>query len=235
MFTRKYAKAQHDQVEQFEWEFYVKYIQPDMTLFDVGANVGEITSLFSHFTRNNGVVHAFEPVPDTFEKLSKITESIGRDNVKLNKLALDRKEEEVEINVYPKGYSGWNTIVNRPLEKYGIDIKPEKKVLVRTDTLSNYCSRENIEHIDLLKIDVEGFELDVLMGGIQLFKEKKVKCCVFEFGTTTYDRGHSAADLMNFFKDFGYKVKNVVSFDPIFPHDKKTNEAQFSVHYAKVK
>jgi FkbM family methyltransferase len=234
MFFRKYAKAQHDQVEQFEWEFYVKHIKPGMTLFDVGANVGEVTTLFSHFTRNDGKVHSFEPVPDTYNKLKQVTEGTGRENYVLNNFALSDQIKEMEMYVYPKGYSGWNTIVDRHLDKYGISIKPENKISIKADTLDNYCKEQKIEKIDLLKIDVEGYELDVLLGGIKLFREKRVKCCVFEFGTTTYDRGHTYKDLQKFFSDLGYRINNVVPFDPIFPHHKITKEAQFSVHFAQI-
>lgn len=235
MFKRLKEKifADHNQVEQKEWMFYIDYLKEGMVVFDIGANIGDLTTLYSHFVRNNGKVYSFEPTPCTFDKLAKTVENTGRKNVVLNNIALSETIGELEFNLYPEEFSSWNTIVDRPLEKYGILLKPQNKVKVRSDTIDNYCKSNNIDSIDLLKIDVEGAELDVLNGAIEMFKWKKIKCCVFEYGQTIYDRGHSSKDINEFFKQINYKIENVITDDPIFPHDRKTKQALFSVHYAK--
>ena len=53
--------ASFAEVERAERIFYLEYLREGMTVFDVGANVGELTLLFSRFVGASGSVHAFEP------------------------------------------------------------------------------------------------------------------------------------------------------------------------------
>ena len=49
------------EVERAEWIFYLEYLRDGMTIFDAGANVGELTLLFSRSNVTGGSVQAFEP------------------------------------------------------------------------------------------------------------------------------------------------------------------------------
>ena len=80
-----------------------------------------------------------------------------------------------------------------------------------------------------------GAELDVLLGAEKMFKEKKIKCCVFEFGQTTYDMGYTANDLIKFFKDVNYPVRNLSKYQRLYPINKKTGIAEFAIHIAQPK
>ena len=53
----------------YEKLLYLQHIKKGDVVFDVGANIGYYTVLFSKITRENGEIHAFEPVPPTFQKL----------------------------------------------------------------------------------------------------------------------------------------------------------------------
>jgi hypothetical protein len=92
-----------------------------------------------------------------------------------------------------------------------------------------YCSENSIKQIDLLKIDVEGAELNVLKGSEKMFKEKKIKICVFEFGQTIFDMGHTIEDFKTFFKKHDYKIHNVSVGQNIFAIDNNSKLACFSV------
>ena len=130
------------QVEKAEQIFYLENVYDGNLVFDVGANVGELTALFSRFVGNKGQVHAFEPTPTTYKKLSKIIELTRKNNVVLNNLAVSDLKGEIVFNTYIDTHASWNTMANRPLEKYGIDIEKPKILKVLSVTIDEYC-KEN--------------------------------------------------------------------------------------------
>jgi len=216
-FLRSNRRLNFNDTEKQEWNFYINYIQPGMNIFDVGANAGELTLLFSHFTRQSGNVHAFEPSENTYQKLLLVKEAARSKNVTTNRMALSSNKGEVALHEYGEQYSGLNTIAHRPLQEQGFDITPIRTSNVRCETLDNYCEINKVEKIDLLKIDVEGAELEVLQGGKHMFKQKKIKCCVFEFGQTTYDMGNEREDFLHFFSSLDYRLENIIQGEPIMP------------------
>lgn len=235
MFKKKLLNPSPLQVEKYEQIFYLTYLKPGMTAFDIGGNIGEITMLFSHFVGTEGVVHTFEAAPATFIKLEKIVELSGMNNIVLNNLAVSNETGMKSFNIYPEEYSGWNTFADRPLEKYGINLKPVEKKMIQTETIDHYCKEKKIDKIDLLKIDVEGAEMNVLLGAEKMFAEKRITCCVFEYGQTIYDMGNSKEEIIKFFNEVGYMIKNICPGSDSFPHNLSNGYAEYSVHFAKIK
>ena len=74
----------------------------------MGANVGELTLLFSRFAGAGGVVHAFEPCVQTFARLESVCRAASLRNVRLNRLALAEDEAPVSLHVYDEDYMSWN-------------------------------------------------------------------------------------------------------------------------------
>ena len=220
------------EVERAERIFYLDYLREGMTVFDVGANVGELTLLFSRFVGEAGSVHAFEPSGAGFERLSAVCRAASLRNVRLNRLALAEKEGDVSLHVYADEYLSWTTRAMRPLENYGINVKPLTTEDVPATTVDLYCEGNGVERIDLLKIDVEGAELQVLMGAERVLRERRVRCLTFEFGQTTFDMGNRPEQIEVFLDNVGYVVRNVVAGDPVFPGRTSARTACYSMHVA---
>jgi len=221
------------EVEKNEQIFYIRYLQEGMIVFDIGANIGELSLLFSRFVGSSGQVHAFEASQLTFDKLSTVCKIANRPQIILNHLAVADQEKILKLNVYSEEYSGWNSLAHRPLENYGINIKPVYIEDIHSITLDNYCETNKIEFIDLLKIDVEGAEYQVLLGAKYLFENKRVRCCVFEFGGTTFDMGNRPEEIESFLNSCGYRISNIVKGNPNFPGRVNALSAKFSLHIAK--
>jgi FkbM family methyltransferase len=224
--------ASFHEVERAEYAFYLSYLRPGMTVCDAGANVGELTVLFSRFVGPEGAVHAFEPVPSTFERLTAVIDAGARTNVVLNRVALAAESGFVTMNLYDDEHLSWSTVVQRPRRPGGADVLPVRREVVPALRLDDYCAREAIDRVDLLKIDVEGAELDVLRGAESLLRSRGVACCVFEFGATTLEHGVDPSTISAYLAACGYSLRNIVEHDPVFPGAESVETATFSMHVA---
>lgn len=220
------------EIERAERIFYLQFLCEGMTVFDVGANVGELTLLFSRFVGSDGRVHAFEASREVFTKLETICKAAGRRNIDLNKVALADRRGTVVLNVYDEPYSSFNSQASRPLKDYGLDLEPISREEVSAMTIDEYCESKQVGRIDLLKIDVEGAELQVMQGATRMFKSKSIACCAFEFGQTTFDMGNTPSDIEYLLKDHGYEIRNLIDGDPIFPGRESVEAAKYSMHIA---
>lgn len=220
------------QVERAEHRFYLDYLREGMTVFDVGANFGEVTLLFSRFVGGGGHVHSFEASSEVYGRLRQMCDIAGRTNISINHAAVADAAGVVQLHVYDREYSGWNSLADRPLANYGIDVKPIGVENVESTTIDDYCDEHGIDHIDLLKIDVEGAEYQVLLGARRMLQEKRVGCCVFEFGQTTFDMGNTPEEIRGYLNSLGYRIRNIVPGDPLFPGGTGVETARFSIHVA---
>ncbi|MEI8389686.1 MAG: FkbM family methyltransferase [bacterium] len=167
----------------------------DVTIFDVGANVGNYsTEILKGCINKKLYLHAFEPSKATFEKLNK---NINNPNVKLNNFGLSDKEETLTLYKDTPS-SDLASLYDRKIEHFNINLHIKEEVELKT--LDLYCQANNINYIDVLKLDVEGHEFNVLNGAKNMLNAKKIKIIQFEFGGCNVDS-------RTFFRDFWYLLK----------------------------
>lgn len=217
------------EVERAERIFYLEYLREEMTVFDVGANIGELTLMFSRFAAE---VHSFEASRAAFQKLEIICRTANRRNVTLNHLALADRKGVIRLHVYNNDYLSFNTQAVRKITELGAAVEPVEIEETPAVTIDDYCEENKIGQIDLLKIDVEGAELQVLKGARKMLEAKRVKCLTFEFGQATFDMGNDPADIEHILKKHGYKIRNIVKGNPVFPKRENSADAGFSMHVA---
>jgi FkbM family methyltransferase len=152
--------------------------------------------------------------------------------VRLNRLALAEDETSVTMHVYDEDHMSWNTRAARPLDDYGIDLKPLSVEEAPATTLDLYCERNGVANVDLLKIDVEGAEFQVMLGAERMLRKKRVRCVTFEFGQTTFDMGNSPDRIESYLRGAGYELRNIVAGDPVFPGRESAQTACYSMHVA---
>ena len=178
----------------------------DSVYFDVGCNAGSFVKLL----KNKGIttnVHCFEPHPVISKKTKEVYPYIV-----MNECCLSNLNGMIDIYI-PMWSSGLPSVINRPVFK---QLNQEiTKLNVRTTTIDSYCLENNIKNIDFIKIDVEGAEKLVLEGAYNMLKNRKIKCGIFEIGSTLEDAGTSADEICNFLKNFGYKLNKQISYSDI--------------------
>ena len=170
-----------------------------LVIFDVGANKGQYTNNLLKFFRNSDVkVHCFEPGHETFRVLS---ENLGSaKNITLNNFGLSDKPSESTL-YYDKAGSGLASLYKRQLDYFNIDFEQSESVTL--DTLDAYVDRKGITAIDLLKLDVEGNELNVLAGAEKALSDGIIRAIQIEFGGCNLDSRTFMRDFWNLLsKDF---------------------------------
>lgn len=196
-----------------------------LLIFDVGANKGQFLHLMEQGLQGIAChIHAFEPSKYTYQALSDNAKIYS--NVTLNNFALGKRVGEFEL-FYDQPGSGLASLTKRELTHFNIDFKYSEKVHV--DTLDNYCTRNGIQAVDHLKLDIEGHELDVLEGGVQMFRNQQIRMVSFEFGGCNIDSRTYFRDFYNFFRDHGMnKIFRIVPSGYLVPvHQYKEMYEQF--------
>jgi FkbM family methyltransferase len=131
-------------------------LRPGDTCYDVGANIGVYTLWAAGLVGPSGQVHAFEPVPPTMAVLEEMVGRNGLDQVVLVASAVGAAVGQTGLRSYQDA-SGLAHAVADPTHADHV---------ARLDTLDAYSARHRPP--DLIKIDVEGAEIDVLRGAANL-------------------------------------------------------------------
>lgn len=178
----------------------------NLCVFDVGANKGDFISLFEKRLNSNYEIHAFEPLSSSFHILQS---KYGTSKyVKVNNCALGRSVGEENI-FYEEKHSSLASMTKRDISHDGK--KMDKTEKVNVNTIDKYCSKKDVDRIDILKVDVEGHELDVFEGARRMLEDGRIHHVMFEFGGCNIDTRTFMKDYFNFFKSVGYKRINRIT------------------------
>jgi FkbM family methyltransferase len=146
--------------------------EPIATIFDVGANVGDWSTLAAS-TFPAAKIHAFEPVPPTFKHLQDRLATVS--NTSLHPYGLGKENKRTEITYYGDDLSFLSTVnyaiqTHLPSTQMPIEIRRGDDILKET----------NVTKIDFLKLDIEGMEIEALYGFEQALKEQRIGFIQFE-------------------------------------------------------
>lgn len=171
-----------------------KYLKKGMKAVDIGANIGFSTVFLSNLVGSKGRVYSFEPDETNFRFLKKNTNN--KNNVSLLNLAVGNK------NGFIKLYLSKNLNVRHRCYDRG-----EKGVVktVRCVTLDKFFGTK--EKIDLIKIDIEGFDYFAILGAKDLIRNQKKITIMGEFWPYGLRKaGVKAQDYINLLKRLKLKI-----------------------------
>ena len=148
--------------KNYDLEFS-KCIQRGDCIWDIGANVGHYTELFSHRVGDTGKVIAFEPSPTNFTRLSEKCSSLS--NVSLFQVGIGATDSMLKFIQGGDSLGATSRFVDEKSDGESISIRSAESLL----------EHATAPWPNVVKIDVEGFELDVLNGFGRLLENKDLR------------------------------------------------------------
>lgn len=175
---------------------YFKEKKKEPIIFDVWANIGQYANDIHTYMPIAKTIYSFEPSQKTFLELEKNTKHIS--SLHLWNIGFWEKNETLEL-FYGKENAGWDTThacaslySENILDYVTNDIVKEN---ISITTLDDFCSQNNISHIDYLKIDTEGHELACLKWARNMIKNGSIDMIQVE-------HNRCAIHSRTFFKDY---------------------------------
>lgn len=180
--------------------YWLDVVEPLLTkddvVFDIGTNIGTIANWFATRTHH---VHGFEPHPDNLKMTNEQIQLRKTTNITLSQLALGSEPGTLQLHV--KSFHGHHSLGDTSATP------TVEKIDVEVDTVDRYCTANGIERIDFLKIDVEGFEEEVLKGATTMLEKQQVRLVLFELRQTILASiGKNGKDIFAPLLEQGYTV-----------------------------
>lgn len=185
----------------------LKYIDVNY-IFDVGAWIGNTTSDFRHYFPA-AKIHSFEPFPESYSRfLKKHPES--NDMIRPNQMAISDKIGKAIF------YSNKVETTNSLLATTGTNSKHDfyrdtkEEIEVVTTTLDQYTKENQIERINILKMDTQGGELKALMGAQELLSENRIDIIFCEISfQKMYKDAPLYHDIVVYLEKYDYQLHNL--------------------------
>ncbi len=156
------------------------------TVLDIGANLGLVTMVLSSLVGPDGRVHAFEPNPRMVELLRQSIDRAGSKNVTVHPVALGAAEDVLDLHV-PVNHAGQGSLrPNARGERVRVPVKP----------LASIPQLPFDRPIRLVKIDVEGYEPEVLRGAGPLLSRNPPQAILFELNQHESFTAHPTVQIL---------------------------------------
>jgi len=189
------------------FEFFSKNVGKINVVFDIGANIGEYSTMIKKESEKfdlNISLHLFEPTESCFSVISNI---FSDENITLNNFGASNENGSATI-FYDTEKSGLASLYQRNLDSY--DLKLNKSEEIKLRRLDEYIEEKNIKHIDFIKIDIEGHELVALEGFGNYINLEFIDFIQFEYGGANLDSHTSLMEIYNFLNDRGFNVAKIM-------------------------
>jgi len=173
---------------------------PLKTVFDVGANIGEWKRMLRD-RQPDAEVHMFEPMPNTFRK-QLINNGIIDNKTINNPFGLGKEPGFIDVVYDPTNDRLTSAVTELPRKS------PTYRPIMLLDG-DTYCKIHQIDHIDYLKIDTEGWEMNVLRGFNHMLQERKIEAIQFEFGFANILTKDLLLDYYRLFDPLDYVIGRV--------------------------
>jgi len=190
-------------VEESYEEFLLKTASKCNTIFDVGANIGYYTVQFARNT--NATIYAFEPMDYQYNTLLRNLELNSVSNVHPIKKIVSDSEGKQRIYFSGMENTAASSVVNETDEFEEIP----------AISLDGFCEENQIRKIGLIKIDVEGYEFNVLKGLENMLKNQNVSHLFIEIVERHLNKaGTSAREVFDFLKRNNYQGHSIKTGKP---------------------
>ncbi len=205
--------------EQETVNWFRSVLRPGMTVLDIGAHVGQYTLIAAADVGSAGRVHAFEPNPGTFRRLSANISRNSFQHVRAHQVALSNTPGETTLFIPQHDNAGESSLQSC--------VEDSTSTKIRSITADEWAPTADLgtrPRVDVIKLDVQGFETRVIEGASGLIARfRPTVVCEFEERWLRL-AGSSSVDLKRTFSDLGYTINRIngnklTPVAPDEPHD----------------
>jgi FkbM family methyltransferase len=190
--------------------FFRGWLRPGMTFVDAGAHVGHYTLLASDLVGAEGRVIAFEPHPLLGPVLRRNAERAGCANTTVSELALGRASGAADLILHPCDNFGSSSL------RADAEDGHRPRAPVEVTTLDDYLEHAGGPRVDVIKLDVEGAELDVIDGARRTLAANPDILLVVEFLRENARRfGRDVEDLESGLRELGFLLFTLTPAGPL--------------------
>lgn len=201
----------------------LRFVQSQDVVLDIGVNIGFYLLNFAK-KANQGNVYGFEPNPTVFEFAKKNCELNQFQHVKLNNIGLGHVASSFQMAQINDNL-GMNKIVTE---------STSGSFTVQVQRLDDFVNQENITKVDVMKIDVEGFEMNVLLGAEEVINKNKPFLFI-EIDEANLNGNKASFQMMStWLTNKGYVIKNAFSLEDLQPNEISNHFDIIAVHQDKL-
>ena len=182
------------------------------TILDVGAYVGETAIIYRRLFPM-ATVHCFEPVPESFDRLSSMLS--GDPLTIVNALAIGDRTQPVELHVNRSAFTSSTMSPAPDVSAYLSQEHFEEVATHRAEstTIDRYCAERGIDHVDVLKLDIQGGERAALRGATKMLSREAISLIYTELLIAPmYEGQGSIGDILGFCEGQGYRLYGLYNF-----------------------
>ena len=185
---------------------YIQSIDDQLELcFDLGANLGAVTMALHKKTKTTGVVISVEPDPDIHDRLKENITLNGFNCFTLNN-AITNRNEDRKLKI-PANKNGHQTFYKLPYDESNLDIAYVNVKCITFNKMFDLFQLDKKSKIDMLKMDIEGAELEVLNSISELLISKQINRLVFEYNVPILKANNKdIMSLYHFWNKFDYRM-----------------------------
>ncbi len=183
-----------------------------LLIYDVGANRGATIDQFAQLFPN-AFIHAFEPHEELAEELKKRYQSSSK--ISINQCGIADKESSMLLNM---NFSA-DTSSLLASKKTGLNsdrqVETIRQVKVPVTTIDQYAAANGHQHIHILKLDIQGSELNALKGAVSLLAANKIDMIFSEtYFIQQYEGQPLFHEIAAFLFDYGYELQDI--YHPLY-------------------
>jgi FkbM family methyltransferase len=179
--------------EEWERDFVFRFLRPGDVFLDAGANLGLFSLIAASRVGPVGQVHAVEPARTAFKMLVENVSLNRFENVKCHNLAFSDRDEERPLHVCGDGFFAWSSF-GKPVGDAAYVEQTDE--LIKCVALDGFVDSNRISCIDLMKVDVEGWEHRLFSGGRKVLSRSDAPVLMVEFSDATAANCNSSCALL---------------------------------------
>lgn len=203
-----------------------KKIKPNSTVFDIGANIGEVSLHMAYLVGSGGRVYAFEPAPSLYLRLTdNISVNNFQERILVSRVALSNKSgyQSFAVAAEDQENQGMGSLINMQNDVVS------HTITVQTQTLDSFVKEFGVQNIDFMKIDIQGSEYAFIEGAKNVLTTMGPDL-VIEISESDLSCAEiTPKDLLELLFDIGYRIFSIDDYGIV---EKEIN--RFTVSHKKL-